>query len=95
MESLKDLFSTNRAPNDEEKRRLKRLVAEYDDRLWSITNKISVLETQLQILNDEKRAVLESMEPLKRALSPFRQLPEDIILEVFIACLETERNPTM
>ena len=70
-------------------------MAEYDDRLTTITNKISVLETHLQILNDEKRAFLESMEPLKQALSPFRQLPEDIVREVFIACLETERNPTM
>ena len=95
MESLEDLFITNRVPSDEEQRRLKQLVAEYDDRLTTITNKISVLETHLQILNDEKRAILESMEPLKQALSPFRQLPEDIVREVFIACLETERNPTM
>lgn len=74
---------------------MKQLVAEYDNRLTIITDKISDLEADLQILNDEKRAVLECIEPFKRALSPFRQLPDDIVREVFIACLETERNPTM
>ncbi|KJA18403.1 hypothetical protein HYPSUDRAFT_190971, partial [Hypholoma sublateritium FD-334 SS-4] len=95
MISLEEFFTTNQAPNDEEQKILKHLVAEYDDKLTTIINKISDLEAQLQILNDEKTAILEAVAPFKRALSPFRQLPEDIVREIFVACLPTGRNPTM
>ncbi|KJA25729.1 hypothetical protein HYPSUDRAFT_37174 [Hypholoma sublateritium FD-334 SS-4] len=95
MISLEDFFTTNRAPNDGEQKTLRHLVTEYDEKLRTITNKISDLEAQLQILNDEKRAVLEAAAPFKRALLPFRQLPEDVVREIFIACLPTGRNPTM
>ena len=95
MTSLEELFTTNRAPNDEEQKILKQFAAEYDDKLKTITNKIRDLEAQLQVLRDDKAAILELVAPFKRALSPFRQLPEDIVREIFTACLPTRRNPTM
>ncbi|KJA18404.1 hypothetical protein HYPSUDRAFT_45255 [Hypholoma sublateritium FD-334 SS-4] len=95
MISLEDFFTTNRAPNDEEHKILKHLAAEYDDRLTTITNKISDLEAQLQILNDEKTLIMEAAAPFKRALLPFRRLPEDVVREIFVACLPIGRDPTM
>ncbi|KJA17584.1 hypothetical protein HYPSUDRAFT_146365, partial [Hypholoma sublateritium FD-334 SS-4] len=95
MASLDDVLTTNIAPNDEQQENLKRFVRDCDDKLKIVNTKISELEAQLRILNDEKAAILESVAPFRRALSPFRQLPEDIVREIFVASLETRRNPTM
>ncbi|KJA17581.1 hypothetical protein HYPSUDRAFT_125295, partial [Hypholoma sublateritium FD-334 SS-4] len=86
---------TNIVPNDKQEDSLKQFVLDCDDKLKIINAKISEQEAQLRILNDEKAAILESVAPFRRALSPFRQLPEDIVREIFVACLETRRNPTM
>ncbi|KJA24688.1 hypothetical protein HYPSUDRAFT_38391 [Hypholoma sublateritium FD-334 SS-4] len=95
MASLRHLLTTNQALTDHERVRLKETVAEYDDKLNLITQKISALEEQLRILNAEKTALLEASAPFRRALSPFRQLPEDVVRVIFVACLETRWNPTM
>ncbi|KJA15917.1 hypothetical protein HYPSUDRAFT_47978 [Hypholoma sublateritium FD-334 SS-4] len=94
-ESLGHLLTTNQAPTDHERVRLKETVAGYDDKLNSINQKISALEEQLRILNTEKTALLEASAPFRRALTPFRQLPEDVVRAIFVACLETRWNPTM
>ncbi len=39
--------------------------------------------------------LIEISEPYRRALSPFRQLPEDVVRAIFVACLETRWNPSM
>ncbi len=95
MESLWHLTTTNQAPTDDERGRLKETLAEYDEKLNTVTHKISILEEQLRILNKEKTALLEASAPIHRALSPFRQLPEDVVRAIFVACLETRWNPTM
>lgn len=61
MLSLKDFYTTNRAPNDEEKGTIKQFVAKYDDKLATISNKIRDLEAQLRALNHEKVALHSSM----------------------------------
>ncbi len=94
-ESLKHLLTTNQAPTNDERGRLKETLADYDEKLDEITQKILVLEEQLRSLNEEHTALLEASAPIRRALSPFRQLPEDVVRAIFVACLETRRNPTM
>ncbi len=95
MESLKHLLTTNQAPTNDERGRLKETLADYDEKLDEITQKILVLEEHLRSLNEEQTALLEASTPIRRALSPFRQLPEDVVRAIFVACLETRRNPTM
>ncbi len=95
MESLGHLLRTNQAPNDDERGRLKETLAGNDETLSAITEKISALEEQLRSLNEEKAALLEASAPVRWALSSFRQLPEDIVRAIFVACLETRWNPTM
>ncbi|KJA22411.1 hypothetical protein HYPSUDRAFT_656867 [Hypholoma sublateritium FD-334 SS-4] len=95
MASLAHLCTSNQAPTDDERARLKETVADYDEKLAAITQKISALEVQLRSLNEEKTATLEASKLFKRALSPFRQLPEDVVRAIFVACLEWRCNPTM
>ena len=95
MGPLGYLLTTNQAPTDDERGRLKEGLAEYDQKLNVVTHRISALEEQLRSLNEEKTALLEASAPIRRALSPFRQLPEDIVRAIFVACLETRWNPTM
>ena len=95
MISVEDFFTTNRAPNDEELEILQHSVSDYRDKLAPINGKIFDLQAQLQILGNEQRAILVAVAPFRRALLPFRRLPEDIIRKIFIACLPIGRNPTM
>ena len=95
MESLEHLLTTNQAPTDDERGRLKETLAEYDKKLEANAQKILALEEQLRSLNEENMALLEVTAPIRRGLSPFRQLPEDVVRAIFVACLETRRNPTM
>ncbi len=95
MESLGHLLRTNQAPNDDERGRLRETLAGNDETLSAIIEKISALEEQLRGLTEEKAALLEASAPVRWALSPFRQLPEDIVRAIFVACLETRWNPTM
>ncbi|KJA14167.1 hypothetical protein HYPSUDRAFT_173623 [Hypholoma sublateritium FD-334 SS-4] len=83
-----DIFSTNRAPTDEERAQIADLLADYDNRIAILTKKIADL--------DAERAVLQNAAaPLKRTMSSFRRLPDDVIRGIFIACLDPTRNPTM
>ncbi|KJA14270.1 hypothetical protein HYPSUDRAFT_208861 [Hypholoma sublateritium FD-334 SS-4] len=80
-----DVVSTNRPVTDEEHEQITRLLAIYENQIAVLTAKISDLDAERQVL-------LSAAIPLKRSLSPFRRLPDDIIREIFIACLETTRN---
>ncbi|KJA17068.1 hypothetical protein HYPSUDRAFT_146928, partial [Hypholoma sublateritium FD-334 SS-4] len=83
-----NLFATNRAPSDEDHKKLVHLIGEQERRIDILTRQIANLET-------EKTALVEGLAPLKRAISPFRRLPDDIIRAIFVACLDRMRNPTM
>lgn len=85
-----NLFTTNSAPSDEDYKKLSHLVAEHEDRIAVLTEQIASLEA-------ERAALFEATAPLKRAISPFRRLPDDIVRCIFAACLDSNltRNPTM
>lgn len=85
---LEDAVWTNRPVTDEEHAQMAHLLAIYE-------NKIADLTTKIADLDAEREALLDSAAPLRRGTSPFRRLPDDIIREIFLACLDTTRNPTM
>ncbi|KJA21406.1 hypothetical protein HYPSUDRAFT_42054 [Hypholoma sublateritium FD-334 SS-4] len=95
LESLKELLAGNRAPTDEERNLALQCFGEVDAKLSAVHETIRSMKEKLRILEREEETLLEAAEPYKRILSPFRRLPEDIIREIFSACLEPGRNPTM
>ncbi len=83
-----DLFTTNRPQTDKEWATLKRLLTIYD-------RQIAIINEEISDRQNEKTRILKAIAPFRRALSPFRRLPADIIREIFSACIDRTRNPTL
>ncbi len=54
---------------------------------------ISRLTVRLKALVDEEKQLREKLAPYRAVLSPFRALPDDILREIFLACIPTNDNP--
>ena len=83
-----DLFTTNRAQTDEEWAALKRFLTIYD-------RQIAIIDEEISDRQNEKTRIVKAIAPFRRAFSPFRRLPVDIIREIFSACIDRTRNPTL
>ena len=90
-----NLLITNRALTEEEYKKLRIQAAPYNEKLDALTKHISELEAQLESAKNEKKALLESFYPIQKPLAPFRRLPQDVVREIFVACLDPKINPTM
>lgn len=95
LESLEELMDGNQVPTDEERKVLSQFLGKVDAKLSAVRETMGGLKEKLQTLEREEEALLEAAEPYKRALSPFRRLPEDMIREIFSACLDPGHNSTM
>ena len=96
------LLKTNRPPTEEEKAIVVESMAPADAKLEAINSQISeqmahVEALQLQVeqakikldrLREERAAVLGTLADRDRVFSPFRNLPEDVLREICIACLQ-------
>lgn len=89
------LLITNCAPTEEEHEELQRQAATYNKKLVIFNRRISKLEAKLESTKIKRSELFETAMPFLRPLAPFRRLPQDIIREIFIACLDPETNPTM
>ncbi|KJA21456.1 hypothetical protein HYPSUDRAFT_42106 [Hypholoma sublateritium FD-334 SS-4] len=87
-----NLIVTNRTSTNEEREELQRQANEKQD---ALNKRISELEAQLESAKRERTAFLETPLPFQRPFSPFLRLPQDVIREIFAACLDPETNPTM
>ncbi|KAK7031038.1 hypothetical protein VNI00_013828 [Paramarasmius palmivorus] len=80
-------FHTNYAPSQEELREIEDLVSAPEEKIQLLNEKISQLQAErdgLQSFIDNHRALL----------SPARRLPRDILAEIFLHCLPTDRLPS-
>ncbi len=64
-------------------------------RLASIENEIRMAERWIQHLQHDKANILRAFERYYPFIGKGRYLPDDILREIFVWCLPTERNPTM
>ncbi|KJA22695.1 hypothetical protein HYPSUDRAFT_40795 [Hypholoma sublateritium FD-334 SS-4] len=99
---LQTLLKTNRPPTDREKAIIQESVAPTTSKLKVVEAQISdtmahiqalmvqveQAETKLARLREEEAAILETFADHRRVFSPFRNLPEDILREICIACVE-------
>ncbi|KJA14229.1 hypothetical protein HYPSUDRAFT_49363 [Hypholoma sublateritium FD-334 SS-4] len=105
---LEALLKTNRPPTDEEKAIIQESMAPTNAKLSVVEAQISDTmahiqalklqieerEIKLQRLHEEKAAILETFADHRRVFSPFRNLPEDVLREICIACVE-DSAPTL
>ncbi|ESK96807.1 hypothetical protein Moror_6679 [Moniliophthora roreri MCA 2997] len=80
------LLQTNYAPSPDELEEVRKLVQKPEDEVRLLNEQIS----QLQAKRDKLQSFIDSHRAL---LSPARRIPRDIIAEVFLQCLPTNRLP--
>ncbi|KJA16565.1 hypothetical protein HYPSUDRAFT_289752 [Hypholoma sublateritium FD-334 SS-4] len=80
-------------PSPEERLFLLDALSAPEMALKAMRMEISQLTTRLKTLVDEERQLTEKLGPYRAVLSPFRALPDDILREIFLACIPTDTNP--
>ncbi|KAF8997443.1 hypothetical protein BDQ17DRAFT_858716 [Cyathus striatus] len=88
-------LGNNYVPTVNEANQIQDLLKISDQSLHCIDAEIDQLQRQVDLLQ-EKRSILHGFAEQHRALlSPARKLTQDIIEEIFIACLPENRTPYM
>ena len=96
------LLKTNRPPSDEEKTNINESAANNNAKLKAVEAQISEtiahiqalklqveqVELRLQRLRDEEAAIWETADGHRRVLSGVRNIPEDVLREILIACVD-------
>ncbi len=96
------LLKTNRPPTEQERASILESMVPTNADLEAVNSKMSektarIEEMQLQVeqakleldrLREERAAILGAFSDRERVFSPFRNLPEDVLREVCIACLQ-------
>ncbi|KAF9483072.1 hypothetical protein BDN70DRAFT_828262 [Pholiota conissans] len=86
---------TNHVPSLRDRGYIQSLLIEPRKRLSEMNSKISELERSLNELKRERDILEEEIEQHALLLTPFRRLPDDMLREIFIACLPDDRNAIM
>ncbi|KAJ7682017.1 hypothetical protein DFH06DRAFT_285598 [Mycena polygramma] len=90
-----DILHTNHVPSEREILEIKAFLAEPEKELAQIDDEIDRLEDLIFALMDKREVLRETVDPHRALLSPFRRLPQDIVQEIFLACLPTKYNAAM
>ncbi|KAF7343300.1 hypothetical protein MVEN_01762300 [Mycena venus] len=79
---------TNYAPSDCE-------VKSIESHLVTHVQELSRLDALIRDLSDQREKTLAYIAAHKVLLSPARRLPRDVVQEIFLACLPTDRNAVL
>ncbi|KAJ7134090.1 hypothetical protein C8R43DRAFT_1022379 [Mycena crocata] len=63
--------------------------------LISMSNELVRLETLIRDLSGQRDKIKESIDMHKALLAPVRRLPDDVVQDIFFACLPTHSNAVM
>ncbi|KAJ7153890.1 hypothetical protein C8R43DRAFT_1235295 [Mycena crocata] len=63
--------------------------------LASLSDELARLEALIRDLSSQRDKVQESIELQRALIAPIRRLPDDVLRELFLACLPTHRNAAM
>ncbi|KAJ3550841.1 hypothetical protein NMY22_g190 [Coprinellus aureogranulatus] len=80
-------LNTNYTPSDLEIPTLKKIVAEREATIKTLTLKIEELEEALSLARYQKASCMKDLEEHLALLSPVRRLPFDLLASIFHACL--------
>ena len=86
---------TNYSPSASEILDIKNLITEPLARLSTLDAEIERLNSIICVLYDQRCALSEDIEAHRALISPFRQLPLDIMEEIFTHCLPIHHNAVM
>lgn len=77
----------NEPPPDADIPEVQDAISELTTRLKQIDARVSALEASLKTLRNAKRALTSELAPIRAITSHLRQIPTDILCEIFTACL--------
>ncbi|KAK7001440.1 hypothetical protein R3P38DRAFT_2559064 [Favolaschia claudopus] len=88
-------LGTNYCPTDDEVLEIKSLVAEPTRQLLALDKEISQLQKSVEKLQEERQTLSTYVDEYKALISPIRRVSQDVLSEIFFACLPTHRNCVM
>ncbi|KAJ7221292.1 hypothetical protein GGX14DRAFT_694665 [Mycena pura] len=88
-------FGTNYSAGDNEVTEIETILIEPSRRLEFLDDEIAKMQRVIDKLTEERNTLAAYIDGHRSLLSPMRRLPRDIIQEIFIACMPTDRNCVM
>ncbi|KAJ7162264.1 hypothetical protein C8R46DRAFT_1104046, partial [Mycena filopes] len=88
-------IGTNYCPTDDELAEIRALLVEPIIRLKKFDDELAEMQRAIDKLKETRNSLEVFVEAHTALISPARRLPLDLIQEIFIACLPTDRNCVM
>ncbi|KAF7348310.1 F-box domain-containing protein [Mycena sanguinolenta] len=85
-------LNTNYVPSEPEVLEIRSLLVGPKEEIARIDAQIEEMELALVQLKDKRAWLQEPIDAYKALISPMRLVPQDILLEIFFACLPTKHN---
>ncbi len=70
-------------------------ISDTMDHIEALKLQVEQAEIQMQRLQEEKAAILETFADHRRVFTPFRKLPEDVLREISVACVQSSGIPEL
>ncbi|KAF9483041.1 hypothetical protein BDN70DRAFT_874282 [Pholiota conissans] len=90
-----DVLCTNYTPSSEDKETIKTLLVAPLAQLTQFNDKISQLQHVLDSLKQERDVLDTAIKEHTRLLSPIHSVPDDVLRDIFCACLPDTHNAVM
>ncbi|KAJ6582867.1 hypothetical protein DFH09DRAFT_1144801 [Mycena vulgaris] len=88
-----NILHTNIVPSGADCQRIRDFIARPQRECAELTDEISRMQQLLNELTQKRDALDDFIAAHLAMVSPARRLPEDIIRDIFVACLPSHRNP--
>ncbi|KAJ7234177.1 hypothetical protein B0H12DRAFT_163021 [Mycena haematopus] len=86
------ILHTNTVPSDADCQRIRELLVEPLKNAAELTAQIECLQSQINQLTEKRDRLNTFIDPHLALISPARRLPAEIVAEIFVACLPSDRN---
>lgn len=87
---MEELMRSNDPPRESELAEIREKAAAHTDRLSTLDTMISELQSALRALKTERKWVSADLTRFNQVLHPVRRLPEDVLSEIFLACISED-----
>ncbi len=83
------------APTDKKLSAVEEQISDTTAHIHTLRSQVQRAETKLQRLRVQKAAILETSKDHRSVISAVRNLPEDVLREILIACVQDKQPPTL
>ncbi|KAJ7846932.1 hypothetical protein B0H13DRAFT_94494 [Mycena leptocephala] len=90
-----DILHTNVVPSEIDSQLIRELLVGPRREVAEITHEIERIRALLEELTGKRERLNDFIEAHEALISPVRRLPEDVVAEIFTACLPSGRNAVM